>query len=225
MRVRAKPLQAIPGVLLLVVALGGVGQRRPPRLAATPRPDVLRDRDAGGSRVDVESARSASVTVIVTERRSSAMTCWRPAAGGHWSTFVIWAKHHVTLGRSDYQRQYEPILYGWREGTQHFWCGDRNQGDVWAIKRLMANLEHPSMKPVELVERALLNSSRRGDTVLDLFGGSGTTLVACEKAGRQARLVELDLKYCDVIVRRWEAFACGQAHREGVNPGCEALLR
>src|ERR1035438_6671681 len=63
-------------------------------------------------------------------------------AGGHWSTFVIWAKHHFTLGRSDYQRMYEPILYGWRDGTQHFWCGDRNQGDVWFIKRPMANLEH-----------------------------------------------------------------------------------
>jgi ParB/Sulfiredoxin domain len=75
-------------------------------------------------------------------------------AGGHWSTFVIWAKHHFTLGRSDYQRQYEPILYGWRKGTDHFWCGDRNQGDVWSIKRPMANLEHPTMKPVELVERA-----------------------------------------------------------------------
>jgi len=82
-------------------------------------------------------------------------------AGGHWSTFVIWAKHHFTLGRSDYQRMYEPILYGWRDGTQHFWCGDRNQGDVWFIKRPMANLEHPTMKPVELVERALRNSSGR----------------------------------------------------------------
>ena len=69
-------------------------------------------------------------------------------AGGHWSTFVIWAKHHFTLGRSDYQRMYEPILYGWRDGTDHFWCGARDQGDVWFIKRPMANLEHPTMKPV-----------------------------------------------------------------------------
>jgi len=133
-------------------------------------------------------------------------------AGGHWSTFVIWAKHHFTLGRSDYQRQYEPILYGWREGTDHFWCGDRNQGDVWAIKRPMANLEHPTMKPVELVERALRNSSKGRDTVLDPFGGSGTTIVACEKAGRQARVIELDPKYCDVSIRRWQSFA-GQAAR------------
>ena len=76
-------------------------------------------------------------------------------AGGHWSTFVIWAKHHFTLGRSDYQRQYEPILYGWRKGVDHFWCGDRDQGDVWFIKRPAANPDHPTAKPVELVERAM----------------------------------------------------------------------
>ena len=75
-------------------------------------------------------------------------------AGGYWSTFVIWAKHHFTLGRSDYQRQYEPILYGWRKGTDHFWCGARDQGDVWFIKRPRSSHEHPTMKPVELVERA-----------------------------------------------------------------------
>jgi len=135
-------------------------------------------------------------------------------AGGHWSTFVIWAKHHFTLGRSDYQRMYEPILYGWRDGTQHFWCGDRNQGDVWFIKRPMANLEHPTMKPVELVEKAIRNSSKTRDTILDPFGGSGTTLIACQKAGRQARLIELEPKYCDVIVRRWEEFTGQEAKLE-----------
>jgi DNA modification methylase len=128
-------------------------------------------------------------------------------AGGHWSTFVIWAKHHFTLGRSDYQRMYEPILYGWRKGTDHFWCGDRNQGDVWFIKRPMANLEHPTMKPVELVEHALRNSSKTRDTILDVFGGSGTTLIACEKSGRQARLIELEPRYCDVVCRRFMDFS------------------
>jgi DNA modification methylase len=132
-------------------------------------------------------------------------------AGGHWSTFVIWAKHHFTLGRSDYQRQYEPILYGWRKGLDHFWCGDRDQGDVWFIKRPMANLEHPTMKPVELVERALRNSSKSRDTILDPFGGSGSTLIACEKVGRLARLIELDPKYCDVIIRRWQEFSGEEA--------------
>ena len=128
-------------------------------------------------------------------------------AGGHWSTFVIWAKHHFTMGRSDYQRQYEPILYGWRDGTEHFWCGARDQGDIWFIKRPMANLEHPTMKPVELVERALRNSSKTRDTILDTFAGSGTTLIACEKSGRQARVLEIDPRYCDVICRRFMEFS------------------
>jgi len=136
------------------------------------------------------------------------------AAGGKWSTFIIWAKNTFTLGRSDYQRQYEPILYGWPEGTTRHWCGDRDQGDVWNIKKPQKNDLHPTMKPVELVERAIRNSSRPGDVVLDPFGGSGTTLIAAEKAGRQARLIELDPKYVDVIVRRWQSYAGAQAVRE-----------
>ena len=83
-------------------------------------------------------------------------------AGGHWSTYVIWAKNTFTLGRSDYQRQYEPILYGWRKGGRHFWCGDRNQGDVWFDRQASWNALHPTMKPVELIERALDNSSQPG---------------------------------------------------------------
>ena len=125
-------------------------------------------------------------------------------AGGHWSTFVIWAKNTFTMGRSDYQRQYEPILYGWKEGTDHFWCGARDQGDIWFIKKPHVNDLHPTMKPVELVERAVRNSSKTRDTVLDPFGGSGTTLIACERTRRQARLIEMEPKYCDVIVRRWQ---------------------
>jgi DNA modification methylase len=128
------------------------------------------------------------------------------AAGGKWSTFVIWAKNTFTLGRSDYQRQYEPILYGWKQGTDHFWCGARDQGDVWFVNKPTKNDLHPTMKPVELVERAVRNSSKSRDIVLDCFGGSGSTLIACEKTGRQARLIELDPKYCDVIVQRWEEF-------------------
>jgi DNA modification methylase len=135
-------------------------------------------------------------------------------AGGYWSTFVIWAKHHFTLGRSDYQRQYEPILYGWRKGVDHFWCGARDQGDIWFIKRPASSQEHPTMKPVELVERAIRNSSKTRDTILDPFGGSGTTVIACEKSGRQARLIELEPNYCDVIVRRWQAYSGREAKLE-----------
>ncbi|WP_054075418.1 site-specific DNA-methyltransferase [Comamonas testosteroni] len=136
------------------------------------------------------------------------------AAGGKWSTFIIWAKNTFTLGRADYQRQYEPILYGWPEGAQRHWCGDRDQGDVWNINKPAKNDLHPTMKPVELVERAIRNSSQPGKVVLDPFGGSGTTLIAAHKAGRQARLIELDAKYCDVIVRRWQEWCGGQAVRQ-----------
>ena len=128
-------------------------------------------------------------------------------AGGKWSTFIIWAKNTFTLGRADYQRQYEPILYGWRDGTDHYWCGARDQGDVWQIKKPHKNDLHPTMKPVELMERAVRNSSKTRDIVLDPFGGSGSTLIACEKSGRRARLMELDPKYVDVIVRRWQDYA------------------
>ncbi len=136
------------------------------------------------------------------------------AAGGKWSTFIIWAKNTFTLGRADYQRQYEPILYGWPEGQSRHWCGDRDQGDVWNIKKPQKNDLHPTMKPVELVERAIRNSSRPGDIVLDPFGGSGTTLIAAEKTGRIGWLIELDPKYVDVIVRRWQDWSGQDAYRE-----------
>ncbi|SFB02855.1 DNA modification methylase [Collimonas sp. OK607] len=135
------------------------------------------------------------------------------SAGGKWSTFVIWAKNTFTLGRADYQRQYEPILYGWRDGAEHYWCGARDQGDVWFIKKPHKNDLHPTMKPVELVEKAVRNSSKSRDLVLDPFGGSGSTLIACEKSGRRARLIELDPKYVDVIVRRWQEFTGQEAKR------------
>ena len=137
------------------------------------------------------------------------------AAGGKWSTFVIWAKHAFTLGRSDYQRQYEPILYGWPAGHDRYWCGARDQGDVWFIDKPARNDLHPTMKPVALVERAIRNSSKSRDIVLDPFGGSGSTLIACEKAGRQARLVELDPRYCDVVVQRWQEWTGEQAMLKG----------
>jgi DNA modification methylase len=131
-------------------------------------------------------------------------------AGGHWSTFIIWAKNHFALSRSDYQRQYEPILYGWgqgpcqKEGSTRYWCGDRDQSDLWTEQIVGSNKLHPTMKPVALIERMILNSSKPGDIVLDPFGGSGSTLIAAENLGRKARLIELEPKYVDVIVKRWE---------------------
>ncbi len=140
-------------------------------------------------------------------------------AGGHWSTFIIWAKSSFTMGRSDYQRQYEAILYGWPEGAKRHWCGDRDQGDVWQIKKPHRNDLHPTMKPVELVSRAILNSSLPGASVLDPFAGSGTTVIAAEQAGRRAFLMELDPQYTEVIVKRWQDFTGGKAERI---PGPEA---
>ena len=128
-------------------------------------------------------------------------------SGAHWSDTIIWAKDRFTLGRADYQRQYEPIWYGWREGAKHHWCGDRDQGDVWSIERTSDSDLHPTMKPLELIERAVNNSSEIGDVVLDLFLGSGSTLIASERTGRICYGMEIDPHYCDVAIARWEAFA------------------
>ena len=146
------------------------------------------------------------------------------AAGGKWSTFIIWAKNTFTLGRADYQRQYEPILYGWKEGSDHYWCGARDQGDVWFVNKPVKNDLHPTMKPVALVERAIRNSSKSRDIVLDPFGGSGSTLIACEKAARQARLIELDPKYVDTIILRWQEFSGGAATLDGDGRSYEEML-
>lgn len=144
-------------------------------------------------------------------------------AGGKWSTFIIWAKNTFTLGRSDYQRQYEPILYGWKDGNDRYWCGARDQGDVWFYNKPQKNDLHPTMKPVDLVVRGIKNSSKTLDIVLDPFGGSGSTLIAAEHTGRQARLIELDPKYVDVIVRRWQEITGLQATLSGTDQEFKAV--
>jgi DNA modification methylase len=128
-------------------------------------------------------------------------------AGGHWSTFIIWAKNTFTMGRSDFQRQYEPMLYGWRKGSAYYWSGARDVSDVWFVDKAHKNDIHPTMKPVELIEKAILHSSRKGDLILDPFAGAGSTLIACHKTGRRARLIELDPRYVDVTITRWQAFS------------------
>jgi len=135
-------------------------------------------------------------------------------AGGHWSTFIIWAKNTFTLGRADYQRQYEPMLYGWREVSKHHWCGDREQGDIWRFDKPTASPLHPITKPVPLIQRAVENSSSPGDVVLDVFLGSGTSLIACERSGRICYGMELEPQYVDVAIKRWESFTGEKARRE-----------
>ena len=119
-------------------------------------------------------------------------------------SLVIWDKGNHTLSNSDYMSMYEPMFYGWV--NNHKFYGGKNGMDIWRIKRTSKNDLHPTMKPVELVEKAVLDGSAINGIVLDLFGGSGSTLIACEKQKRHARLMELDPKYCDVIVKRWEDF-------------------
>jgi site-specific DNA-methyltransferase (adenine-specific) len=121
-----------------------------------------------------------------------------------WRHTLVWVKDTLVMGRADYHYRHESIFYGWTPGGPHQTPPDRKQDSVWEIDRPKANREHPTMKPIELITRSINNSSRMNDLVLDAFGGSGSTLIACEQTKRKARLIELDPKYCDVIVTRWE---------------------
>ena len=133
-------------------------------------------------------------------------------AGFHWSSSIIWSKDSLVLSRKDYHTQYEPIWYGWNnKGPRLMEVPDRKQSDVWQCARPKKSELHPTTKPVELIDRAVKNSSWRGAVILDLFGGSGSTLIACEINGRDTRMMELDPKYCDVIVKRWQDFTGKQA--------------
>lgn len=117
---------------------------------------------------------------------------------------LIWKKNSMVLGRQDYQWKHEPCLYGWKEGASHNWYNDRCQTTILEFDRPVKNKDHPTMKPVALFAYQIQNSTKKGDIVLDLFGGSGTTIIACEQTGRSGFCMELDPKYCDVIIKRFE---------------------
>jgi DNA modification methylase len=119
---------------------------------------------------------------------------------------IVWNKNTMVMGRQDYQWKHEPILYGWKAGKAHKWYGGRNKYTVWDIDKPSRSGEHPTMKPLELVSIAIQNSSKHDDLVLDTFGGSGSTLIACEQTNRVCYMMELDPHYCDVIIDRWEKF-------------------
>ena len=128
---------------------------------------------------------------------------------------LIWNKNNHVLGRCDYDYKHEPIVYGWKIGGTHkFYGGGQFKTSVWDIPKPMQSKLHPTMKPVELIENAVLDGSDKGQTVLDLFGGSGSTLIACEKTGRVCRMMELSPRYVDVIVRRWQEFTGQEATLE-----------
>ncbi|MCZ2343211.1 MAG: hypothetical protein LC104_15670 [Bacteroidales bacterium] len=136
------------------------------------------------------------------------------ANGLYFSQSIIWDKQHPVLGRKDFMGAHEWCFYGWREGAAHVFLGPHNATDLWHVKKVNPqNMVHLTEKPVELAVRAMQYSSRVGEHVLDLFGGSGSTLIAAEQTGRKAFLMELDPLYCDVIVTRWEQFTGQKAGR------------
>lgn len=119
---------------------------------------------------------------------------------------LIWVKNSMVMGRQDYQWKHEPCLYGWKGGAGHLWASDRKQTTVLEFDRPTKNKEHPTMKPVGLFDYQIQNNTKGGDAVLDLFAGSGTTIIACEQNGRNAFCMEIDPRYVDVIIKRWENF-------------------
>jgi len=146
------------------------------------------------------------------------------SAGFEMRCQIIWAKNTFAWGFGRYKFQHEPIFYAHVAKQKDPWYGDKSQSTLWEEKKPAANRIHPTAKPVELIERALLNSSKAGDIVLDLFGGSGSTLIGCERRGRKARLMELDPKYVDCIVRRWQQYTGQQATLDADGGTFEAVV-
>lgn len=136
-------------------------------------------------------------------------------AGFKLSSCLIWKKDSFVMGRADYHWQHESILYGWKDGGSHRWNGRRSESTILEFARPKRSEEHPTMKPVDLVAYLIGNSSVDGDVIVDTFAGSGSTLIACHREGRIARLAEIDPIYVDVIVRRWQAYTGEVAKREG----------
>jgi site-specific DNA-methyltransferase (adenine-specific) len=162
--------------------------------------------------------RDAYVTADLVMKQGAVFYIWHADSEGYnfrgaaqdagWKVrqCLIWKKSSMVMGRQDYHWKHEPCLYGWKEGAGHLWATDRKQTTILEFERPSRSKEHPTMKPVALFEYQMLNNTKGGDIVLDSFGGSGTTLLAAEKHGRHGYLMELDPKYCDVIVKRWEDF-------------------
>jgi site-specific DNA-methyltransferase (adenine-specific) len=162
--------------------------------------------------------RDAFVTADTVMKKGAVFYIWHADSEGYnfrgacndagWKVrqCLIWKKSSMVMGRQDYHWKHEPCLYGWKDGAGHLWSTDRKQTTILEFERPSRNGEHPTMKPVALFEYQMLNNTKGGDIVLDLFGGSGTTMLAAEKHGRHGYLMELDPKYCDVIIKRWQEF-------------------
>ena len=142
----------------------------------------------------------------------------------YFSQAIILDKEHPVLTRKDYMGNHEWCFYGWREGAAHVFLGPNNVPDLWHVKKVNPNaMIHLTEKPVELALRAMQYSSRAGENVLDLFGGSGSTLIAAEQTWRRVFLMELDPLYCDVIVQRWETFTGRKAERISARSNAPAV--
>jgi site-specific DNA-methyltransferase (adenine-specific) len=162
--------------------------------------------------------RDAFVTADTVMKKGAVFYIWHADSEGYnfrgacqdagWQVrqCLIWKKSSLVMGRQDYHWKHEPCLYGWKDGAGHLWATDRKQTTILEFDKPSRNGEHPTMKPVALFEYQMLNNTKGGDIVLDLFGGSGTTMLAAEKHGRHGYLMELDPKYCDVIIKRWQDF-------------------
>lgn len=164
--------------------------------------------------MSINSKAGASTYVVMSAQEWGSLMPALAENGFHWSSTIIWNKDRLVLSRKDYHTKYEPIWYGWKDGERRlFPLKDRKQTDVWDFERPSRSDEHPTMKPIALVKQAIDNSSNKGSIVLDLFGGSGTTIIASEQSKRKCFMMELDPKYVDVIIDRWEKFTGRKAEK------------
>ncbi|CAB4183999.1 COG0863 DNA modification methylase [uncultured Caudovirales phage] len=187
------------------------------------------ENDSMGDKQFRQFLRDAFVTADTVMKKGAVFYIWHSDSEGYnfrgacndagWKVrqCLIWNKSSLVMGRQDYHWKHEPCLYGWKDGAGHLWATDRKQTTILEFDKPSRNGEHPTMKPVALFEYQMLNNTKGGDLVLDLFGGSGTTMLAAEKHGRHSALMELDPKYCDVIVKRWEEFTGKKAELISAN--------
>lgn len=156
-------------------------------------------------------------TAVIELKPGGTFYVWHSDSAGYWfraamdsvglkvRQCLVWEKNSLIMGRQDYQWQHEPCLYGWKDGAAHAWYSDRKQSTILRFDKPTRSKEHPTMKPVALIAYQISNSTKPGNSVLDPFGGSGTTLIACEQLGRTCYMMEIDPKYVQVIINRWEA--------------------
>lgn len=158
---------------------------------------------AAYQQMEAAMADDASIYVFHSDSHGLAFRKAFEEAGFYLSGCCIWKKQSLVLGRSPYQWQHEPVLFGWKKKGKHQWYTGRKESTIWEFDKPKKNKDHPTMKPIALVSYPIMNSTMTGCLVLDPFGGSGSTLIACEQTGRVCYTVELDEKFCDVIVRRY----------------------